>query len=223
MIYETPSKSKCLVASFGFDEKFPLRALIDTKASTIYAVGLYTDPNAWTRLKTAFHRLQTTAANLGVEAELLQIDYRGEQLPELVYKLKKILEETLETCNETIVSLTGGPRILVVALLLATQTLDIETKLRIRVEGEGFEAVVEEDIENLKPVQLDKTTKNTLRLLVEAATKKQPLGPKEISKTLNLPKSTAHKKLQDLTKRNLAEKLPKTGKYKPTPKGILNA
>nr|WP_048061430.1 helix-turn-helix domain-containing protein [Hyperthermus butylicus] len=51
-----------------------------------------------------------------------------------------------------------------------------------------------------------------------------PVGPTELSDSLEMAKSTAHKKLTDLAEKGLVQRLDSQGargKYKPTPRGII--
>ena len=217
--------SKLLLASLGFDEKFVLRALGDHKPCKLVAVALDTGSDAWTRVEKAFTQLQLFSTSLGAQAELVRVPYRGESLPMLIWVLKKVLSKKLRGYNEVVAVLTGGPRLLVIALYTALMGLrqqgDIGNIL-LRIEGEGFNALVEEPLENLENVELDELSRELLKILINRSEEGLELGPGEAARLLGVPKSTAYKKLRQLAAQGLAEYNPASGRYRATRKAYVN-
>ena len=216
---------KCLLASFGFDEKFALHSIMDHRPEKVYLIALDTSGSASVRIERASNILKSVASSLGIYVELRKIPYTSENIPELVYKVKKHIRQIADKCSEIIVSLTGGPRLLVIALFLAVQTLpNLASKTVVRLEGEGFEAVVENSVKELQPIYLSEISRAVLGLLAEDHTNSGiGLGPSTVASLLNIPKSTAHKKLQELVAKGLASHNPKQGLYKITGRGLINA
>ncbi len=218
--------NKLLLASLGFDEKFVLRALGDHKPCKLVAVALDTGGDAWTRVEKAFTQLQLFSSSLGARAELVRIPYRGESLPKLVWMLKRVLWEKLGGYDEVVAVLTGGPRLLVIALYTALTGLRQQGgvgNVLLRIEGEGFNALVEEPLENLENVELDELSRELLRALISYSEKGLELGPGEAARLLGIAKSTAYKKLRQLAAQGLAEYKPATGRYRATKKAYVNA
>ena len=217
---------KLLLASLGFDEKFVLRALGDHRPCRLVAVALDTGGDAWARVEKAFAQLQLFGSSLGARAELVRVPYSGEPLPKLIWLLKRLLAEKLMGYDEVVAVLTGGPRLLVIALytaLIGLRQRGIAEKVLLRIEGEGFNALVEERLEGLEVVELDKLSRELLRVLVDYSEKGLELGPGEAARVLGVPKSTAYKKLRQLTEQGLAEYNPVTGRYSATGKAYTNA
>jgi len=218
--------NKVLVASFGFDERFALRAISDHRPRKIIAVALDTGPSARNRVEKAFHQLQLFALSLGADAELLEIRYSGEPVSRLSWIIRKRLRSLIEGYSGVVVLLSGGPRILVVALLLASMALRGGTggEVLVRIDGEGFDALVEEPVDALIPAQLgDDKVSQLLELLVEYTEKGQSLGPSEAARILGIPRSTAHRWLRRLVEEGLADYNPDTGLYRATPRAYVSA
>ncbi|ABM80503.1 helix-turn-helix domain-containing protein [Hyperthermus butylicus] len=216
---------KVVVSTLGFDEKFALRALIAHRPRRFYAVALYTNEDAWRRILKAFSQLKLVASQLGVEAELVRIDYRGEGLSVLAGKIKMLLEGYAENADRLVLVLTGGPRILVSAALVAAIALPrrLAERIAVRLEGEGFEAVIVEPLLNIVPVPLDDTARRIVRLLLQALLEGRGVGPTEVSQELGIPKSTAYKKLQELVAMGLASYDPRSRSYRATERAYINA
>ena len=218
--------NKLLLASLGFDEKFVLRALGDHKPCKLVAVALDTGGDAWARVEKAFAQLQLFSSSLGARAELVRIPYRGESLPKLIWVLKRVLSDRLKGHDEVVAVLTGGPRLLVIALYTALTGLRQQGSIGnvlLRIEGEGFNALVEEPLENLENVELDELSRELLRALISYSEKGLELGPGEAARLLGVAKSTAYKKLRQLAAQGLAEYNPATGRYRATRKAYVNA
>ena len=217
--------NKLLLASLGFDEKFVLRALGDHKPCKLVAIALDTG-DAWARVEKAFAQLQLFSSSLGARAELVRVPYHGETLPKLIWMLKRVLSEKLKGYNEVVASLTGGPRLLVIALYTALTGLKQQGSIGnvlLRIEGEGFNALVEEPLENLEIAELDELSRKLLRALISYSEKGLELGPGEAARLLGVAKSTTYKKLRQLVAQGLAEYNPATGRYRATKKAYINA
>ncbi|ALL00359.1 CRISPR-associated protein, Csa3 family [Pyrodictium delaneyi] len=218
-------RQRLVVATLGFDERFALRALTEHRPDRLYALALYTDESSWSRVSRAFSQLRLFAEQLGVGAELVRIDYRGERISVLAGRLKALLESYAESSGELVLALTGGPRLLVVAALVAALSLPerLVERMVLRLEGEGFDVVAEEQLANLRYVELDPTARRVLGLLVEVRREGRWVGPTEVSERLGIPKSTAYKKLQELVARGLAEYDQRSRRYTATERAYVNA
>jgi len=217
-------RQRLVAATLGFDERFALRALTEHRPDRLYALALYTDESSWSRVSKAFSQLRLFAEQLGVGAELVQIDYHGERVSALAGRLKALLEGYAESSDELVLALTGGPRLLVVAALVAALSLPegLVERVVLRLEGEGFDAVAVEPLANLRYVELDPTARRVLGLLVEARREGRWVGPTEVSERLGIPKSTAYKKLQELVARGLAEYDQRSRRYTAAERAYVN-
>jgi CRISPR-associated protein Csa3 len=106
--------------------------------------------------------------------------------------------------EEVEVYLTGGPRILVVALIISTLMLPEPeaTRTKLVVEGEGFECSMSIGVQDLvSRLRLDDRDKVILTTLEEGGLKLS-----EIVKKTGLPKSTVHRRLEELVEKGLVAK-----------------
>ncbi len=219
------SRASLLITTLGFDEKFALRALTSHKPSSLRVLALYTSEDTWSRVMKAFSQLRVIASQLGIEADIVRIDYHGEKLSVLAGRVKRLLENYARDATSIVLALTGGPRILVVATLLAAVALPrhLAEKIVLRIEGEGFEAVVTEPLSNVVPLPLDETMRRIVNLLLQALREGRSIGPTEVSQKLGIPKSTAYKRLQELVALGIASYDPRTRSYQATERAYINA
>jgi len=189
---------KTLIASFGFDVDFVLRRLASGRYNRVVLVSL--------RVSDGFERVKKAYSTLSVVCTSLKVDCILEPVsPTTLFKsARSILLYEVERASEVEIYLTGGPRILVTALLLSTLTLpeDHVLKTHVVVEGEGFECTAHVDVKTLlRRLALDERDKSIVSALEE---EKLTLG--EVSKRTGIPKSTLHRRLEELIEKDLVLK-----------------
>ncbi len=194
---------RILVATIGFTADFVLRRITDVGRNQyrkVLAVALDSgDQVARQRVEATFKMLESLLDTLQIESELEYIP------PErAVSKGKDVLDRALrEAGSNGIVEvyLTGGPRIAVTALAIAAilYEADIGAKGRIQVisYGEAFESKIE--IDAAAAVKLVKISGDRLaRNIIEELRRNGALTSNQLLKTLDMPRSTLYKKLNDL-------------------------
>jgi CRISPR-associated protein Csa3 len=190
-----------LVASVGFTVDFILRRVAaggEPRPSRVVAAGLYTDPSSWRRVEEAARLLGVYLSKLGVDLSL-------ERLPansRLVAEASSLLHR--EAARGPVeLYLTGGPRLLVVALYTAALTLPprIMDRVRIVSYGEGFPARLEVRPSTLaRLASIDEASRRILEAIRAGARTASSI----LSRT-GLPRSTLYKKLRELREAGLVE------------------
>lgn len=187
-----------LVASFGFDMDFVVRRLAAKKYDKVVLVALKTD-EGFEKVKKAYSALSIVCNSLKVDCVLEPVS------PSTLFKsVHSILLYEAKKVDELEVFLTGGPRMLVVALLLSTLLIPKEhiSKVSLVVEGEGFDCTATINASMLLDVlSLDERDKAII-----SALESEELTLSEISRRTEIPKSTVHRRLEELVKKGLVVK-----------------
>lgn len=193
---------RVLIASFGFDIDFVMRKLANREYSKIVLLALYTSDEAFKRVEKAYHTLSVACKSLGVDCILEKIE------PEkLIRSLSSTLRANVEDprVERVEVYLTGGPRILVTALVLSTLLLPstLAERVEISVEGEGFECEARVDL--AKYAELVRLDERDKKIVFEL----QARGPQKLSElesSTEIPRSTLYRRLEELREKRLVEK-----------------
>ncbi len=188
--------TRTLIASFGFDIDFVLRKLASGRYDRVVLAALKIG-DGFERVKKAYSTLSVVCTSLKVDCVLEPIT------PSVVLRsVQSLLLSEAEKADELEVYLTGGPRILVTTLLLSVLMLprNLALKTQVLVEGEGFECTLKIDVNTLLGrLSLDERDK-TILSVIEG--EKLKLG--EIAKKTEIPKSTIHRRLEELVEKGLA-------------------
>lgn len=153
----------------------------------------------------AIKRIKEISGLAGVSAvevfETDPLDFGGS-----VGSIRRLLMKLSAGREEVIVSLGGGIRALIIETLIASLLIPKELRDSIRIvsdleTGEGFIEMWASDILMVSELKFDELS--TLSYLL----KKGSVGPTDISKDLKIPKTTAWKILNKLSKRGLLNKL----------------
>jgi len=190
--------TRTLIASFGFDIDFVLRRLASGKYDRVVLVALKTT-DGFERVKKAYSTLSLVCTSLKVDCVLEPIT------PSVILRsVQSLLLNEAEKADELEVYLTGGPRILVTTLLLSVTMLarDHALKTQVLVEGEGFECIMRIYVNSLLGrLSLDERDKIIISMLEG---EKLTLG--EIARRTGIPKSTVHRRLEELIEKGLITK-----------------
>lgn len=192
---------KTLVASFGFDIDFITYRISAVKPDRVVLLALYTSREAYSRVEKSYHLISVMCNSIKIDCGLENIDPSNAGRAVL-----SILEREVRNADEVEVFLTGGPRILVVTLLVAALLLpdELASKIKVVAEGEGFNCRLELDVKSLiDRMRIDARSKEILNKieLIGNAT----FG--EISREVpGIPRSTMYRRLNELLKTGLVEK-----------------
>jgi len=189
---------RVLLASFGFDVDYVLRRLATQRYDRVVLLGLKTR-EGFERVKKAYSTLSIVCSSLKVDCVLEPIEPSN-----ILRSTYSTLLREAEGADEVEVYLTGGPRILVTALLLSTLRLTgpQAEKIKLVVEGEGFDCSMSVNLHLLlEALRVDDRDKQIL-LALEG----ERLTLSEIARKTGLPKSTLHRRLEELVDKGLVVK-----------------
>ncbi|BAN89819.1 CRISPR-associated CARF protein Csa3 [Aeropyrum camini] len=195
-----------LVASIGFTVDFIIRRLADLRGgqsvSRVVAVGLDVGDGSWSRVEQTYSLLNHYLASMSIDSTLEKLHLGPRLVPQardLIYREASSFDGDVE------LYLSGGPRMLIVTLMLAAYSLDINTSSKIVVVsyGEGFPGSIEFRLIHAKILSsLDKQSLTILKAIASGND-----NVKSLIETLDMPRSTLYKKLEDLEKMGLAKKI----------------
>jgi CRISPR-associated protein Csa3 len=189
-----------LVASFGFDIDFVFREMTSGKFDKVLLLALRT-ARGFERVQKAFATLSLICTSLRVECALEPVVPDEKMLRSVYSTLLKAASEA----QELELYLTGGPRMLVVALLVAALMLprELAGKVSVVVEGEGFDCEMRVDPSVLaEKLRLDEKSARIVSALEAGRAKLS-----EIAREAGLPKSTAHRRLTELMESGLVQEV----------------
>lgn len=192
----------CVIATLGFDADFVIRRLSsEPKPLKLVCVGLRADEYGWRRVEQTFKLVSFYCQPAGVSCLLESVGAKS-----CVRELRSIMERELRSgCSAIELYLTGGPRISVVAAVLASMILprSLEENVRIVVEGEAFDARLEVPVGAYRKIsQLNDIER---RILLEAS--RGPVRPTELARALGLYKPVAYRRVRGLLKAGLLERV----------------
>ncbi|NPA05198.1 MAG: helix-turn-helix domain-containing protein [Crenarchaeota archaeon] len=218
---------KSLIATLGFDDKPITHATLIDRYDLLIAIALKTSSEAWSRVEMAYHKALGVVRDRIQRARLVGVEIpagvgRERLLSWLTRRVKEVVEPVVRDSSSVVLQLSGGPRMLILAVYTAAMSLDDPeaSKITVIVEGEGFAAEAWEPLINLKPVPLTSLHRAVLKILLEAGA---PLGPTDVASRLGVSKSTAYKYLRQLMEHGLVEKVNEKGKYRATGRALVNA
>lgn len=190
--------SLSIVAPIGFTMDFVLRRVLALGRDHVAGVVLVSldvgGESSRRRVESTVKSLEAILSPQGVVVEhrILRPGH------DLVARARDAIARarSLSPTGDVELYLTGGPRMLVVALLLASLTGE---PARVVVEGEAFDAVLQVETVVIQRLQcLDEASKRILAAVMRGAT-----TPKEVVAATGLPRSTVYKKLRDLEEAGL--------------------
>lgn len=197
-----------LVAVLGFDERHVIKSLLRLGFKNVRRVYLVV-PYGRTGKQTeeAIKRIKEIAEMAGTGADgvkTLEVDPLN--FSESVGKIRRLLMEMSAGCEEVVVSLGGGMRVLVLETLVASLLVPRELRGCVKIvsdleTGEGFVELWASDMllaSELKPDEL---------LTLSYLLKRGSAGPTDVGRDLKMPKTTAWKILSRLSRRGLLTRL----------------
>jgi CRISPR-associated protein Csa3 len=125
--------AKAIVASFGFDEKFVVRAILRHGLSTGDMVVLVTGKLV-ERVVKAYESVKKLTRQAGAEVRICELEVHD--FPKIVPLLRDYLKELAQSFDTVVLVLSGGMRVIVLALFTAALLLPGNAKSRFRVELE---------------------------------------------------------------------------------------
>ncbi len=196
-----------MLATLGFTVDFIIRRIADLehdeRLEDIVLVGLDTGDGTWKRVEQTYNLVSHYLTSIGIRGELKRLRLA----PGLVSDIKDEIVNALgKTGSNGILELflTGGPRMLIVAVMLAAYTLDDDESSRVRIVsyGEGFPGSIQAWLLHIKALnRLDVESRMILKNIRDGVS-----TVKKLLEVMDIPRSTLYKKLDDLARLGLIEK-----------------
>jgi len=207
-----------IVAVLGFDERHVVRSILRLGFRNVDSIQLIVPDKQEMDRRTveAINRIRKLANAAAVSrGETHKVDY--EDFDKAVLQIADILASVTLGGSNTVLSLGGGMRVLVIEAYTAVLSMPEELRkyVKIVIDFETGERYVE-----VKPhiPSYRLLSKDEILILKEA--EKGEATPTKISKKLGIPKSSAWKKLAQMVKEGLLTKEAR-GSYKQTKKAML--
>jgi len=207
-----------IVAVLGFDERHVVRSILRLGFRNVDSIQLIVPDKQEMDRRTAeainrIRKLANAAAVSRVETH--KVDY--EDFDKAVLQIADILASVTLGGSNTVLSLGGGMRVLVIEAYTAVLSMPEELRKYVKIvidfeTGEGY-VEVKPHIPSYRLL-----SKDEILILKEA--EKGEATPTKISKKLGIPKSSAWKKLAQMVKEGLLTKEAR-GSYKQTKKAML--
>lgn len=193
---------RVLVATLGFSMDFVLKRVYDKdlpRVGEAVILALWTDDGSWSRIMEAYRLLEMTLEKVGIRVELERVEYGGGLVRGVRRILRRVALERPGT--EVELFLTGGPRMLVVATLLAAASLEEKLAKRFSVTayGENFPGTLSIGLYHVLALgRLDEKSESILHAIVSGV-----VEARKLIVELGLPKSTLYMKLSELERHGL--------------------
>ena len=189
---------KTIIITFGFDEKFAIRGLLRNGLNYGDKVLVFTAKPIIDKVERALHILEEFVSKYyrGVTFKVVSVNVQD--FNSAILQIGRTLKEEAE--GEKIINLSGGMRSLIIETLAAVLIMGMEGE--VEVELENFEGVIKFplNIIKVKP-PLSEEFKKILNTLIEEG----GLSISELSRRLNVAKSTIHRRIKILKEMGLVE------------------
>jgi len=207
-----------IVAVLGFDERHVVRSILRLGFRNVDSIQLIVPDKQEMDRRTveAINRIRKLANAAAVSrVETHKVDY--EDFDKAVLQIADILASVTLGGSNTVLSLGGGMRVLVIEAYTAVLSMPEELRKYVKIvidfeTGEGY-VEVKPHIPSYRLL-----SKDEILILKEA--EKGEATPTKISKKLGIPKSSAWKKLAQMVKEGLLTKEAR-GSYRQTKKAML--
>lgn len=192
-----------IILTLGFDEKFAVRSLIRNSLVEGDEVYVLLSENGDPRAEKAFSNLKEFVNKAFDNVKIERIAVPMDNFGLAVNKLRSFLRGL--GIGDKILNLSGGQRILVVALLVASSSLDLD--LDVEIETEDSKSVHRFPLSLFKAQNLDSLD---LKILEFLSKNNCTIG--EISVATGTSRPTVWRRLEKMTMLGLVNKLDK-GRY----------
>jgi CRISPR-associated protein Csa3 len=181
-----------LLTTLGFDEKFQVRAFMRwfKELEGVVIFGSFENDLA----KKALNSLVGVINSANVKYEVVEVN--PYDFKELVFKVGRKLEDYKG--KKLVFNLSGGMRVLSVALLLTLLLKDVDAI--VELETEDFKGYFQFSTSDFKPVSLSKDHLEVLKAIKEGYN-----TVNSIHKRLNMPLSTVWRRVNDLKEMGLID------------------
>ncbi len=191
-----------LIASFGFDERFVVRAIIRHGLSQGDLVILLTSKLV-EKAEKAYKYVDQIARNVQAKVEVVELGESTYSFPHLVRSVKDILIKQAKERDRVTVILSGGMRIIVLGLYTAALSMpkDLKDKISIEIDTEDINRLVvipRNIVEIINPPSLGAKSE-----ILDLVIKTPGLTIDELANKLGKDRSTIRRHLQALKEMKL--------------------
>jgi len=186
-----------LIYTLGFEEKYVLRGIINRGIKPEDKIWIIIPKPRNERTDVALNNLRTIAGKLyGVKIEDFEVPI--DDVYEAVSTLRSFFKERMRE-DKIALNLSGGMKILVLAVLAAVNSLNMECEIDIL--REDLAKYYTFPIELFRSMGLDDVDRRILKALMNNAK-----GVSEVARSIGVSKSTVWRRLEILARKGLVEK-----------------
>ncbi|MEN3053081.1 MAG: CRISPR-associated CARF protein Csa3 [Candidatus Methanosuratincola petrocarbonis] len=188
----------------GFDEKFAMRSIIRNGLQDRDEIYVVLPEGGDPRAEKAFSNLKEFVDKAFNNIKIERVYVPVENFAKTVNRLRLFLRRV--GVGDKIINLSGGQRVLIVALLIAASSLDLD--LDVEIETEDSKLVNRFPISLMKAQNLDQIDLKILEYL-----SKNTLTIGELSTIMDISRATVWRRLEKLIAIDFVEKMDK-GEYR---------
>lgn len=208
--------TRALIASFGFDEKFVVRAILRHGIGAGDEIILVTG-RPEEKAQKAYETVKQLADSADAKVSLKQLNEAIYDFKQLIRETKKILLDAIERHAKVTLLLSGGMRVIVLGLYTALLLLpkQLREKVKVELDTEDTYRLVEipDSILNLFEVPELGAKKDLLAVIVN----EPGLTIEGLARRLNKDESTIRRQLQALLSLGLVRVEGRPQRAYPTP------
>ena len=192
---------RVIITTLGFEEKFTVRSITRHGLDRGDKIVLITGPRversekALSFIKEFISKYYQSEVSISVRNIPIHDIYTA------VSEVKQVLMEEVKEADRVMVNLSGGMRILIIAVILALTLLNIQN-LMLEVETEDSSALITIPSELLHLPRVEGGKLEVLRILIKSS---KPMSVNQIAQILNRDESTIRRHLLKLRKLGLIE------------------
>ncbi|MEM1546995.1 MAG: CRISPR-associated CARF protein Csa3 [Candidatus Methanomethylicia archaeon] len=193
--------SRVIITTLGFEEKFTVRSITRHGLDRGDKIVLITGPRVEKSEKAVSFIKDFISKYYLSEVSVSVKDIPIHDIYETISRIKQILIEETRGFDKVIVNLSGGMRIIIIAVILALTLLDIQDlMLEVETEDSSLLITIPRDL-----LYLPKVEGGKLDVLKVITRKSKPVSVYEIAETLGRDESTVRRHLQKLRRLKLIE------------------
>jgi CRISPR locus-related DNA-binding protein len=179
-----------LVSTLGFDEKFALRSVLRNSLSPKDEIYLILPRGNEPRVAKAINNLREIVERGFSDVKVQTFEIPLESFSGAVSRVRNLMKNFHD--QRIVINLSGGQRVVLLIVLAAILSLDIEAKIEIETEDSGL--LFEFPIGMLKPTRLDELDGKILKIIADVSA----VTMNELASRLMISKTSAWRRLERL-------------------------
>jgi CRISPR-associated protein Csa3 len=187
-----------LIATLGFDEKFALRSVLRNGVTPTDEIYLLMNEGGDPRSEKASNALRDLLTKGLPNLKIESVHVSLESFSVAVSKLRILMRGLRD--KRIVLNLSGGQRIMLLSVLSAALSLDLDGE--IEIETEDSRNVFTFPLKTLKPMELDNLDSKILRIVAESS----QVRINDLISMLEINKTSAWRRLERLKEMGLLTK-----------------